>query len=131
MSVGHASGYQLGAVATASPARLVTMLYDAAIAATARAGQSLANSPGPEALDLANTELTRAQDIVLELQLSLDHELGGEIAGTLATLYDFCLDRLVRANVAKDPLLLTAVESVLFQLRDAWTEAAEQAGVGD
>lgn len=125
MAIGERRGYQVGAVATASPAALVTMLYDAALSAVGRARLSLADSLASGAVDTAHRELTRAQDIVLELQLSLDHQLGGEIAANLASLYDFCLDRLIRANVGKDPALLDAVESVLARLRDAWVDASQ------
>ena len=123
MSVGESHGYQVGAVATATPARLVTMLYDAALAAIGRARHQLAQGDAA-ALDSAHREMTRAQDILLELQLSLDHELGGEIARNLGALYEFCLDRLVRANIDKDPRLLGAVERVIEQLRDGWAAAS-------
>jgi flagellar protein FliS len=127
MSLGEHRGYQVGAVATASPATLVRMLFDAAVSAVGRARVALAAPDTPGAFDVAHRELTRAQDIVLELQLSLDHELGGDIAAQLATLYDFCMDRLIKANVAKDPALLDAVSSVISTLRSAWDEAANAA----
>jgi flagellar protein FliS len=127
MALGSNRGYEVGAVATASPAGLVTILYDAALSSVGRAKQALGGLPGPEELDRANKELTKAQDIVLELQLSLDHVQGGQIAESLASLYEFCLDRLLRANLSKDPQPLSAVVSVLSQLREAWTEATHLA----
>jgi len=115
--------YRAGAVSTAQPAQLVTMLYDAAIAAVNRAGAALDGPATADSVTRAHDELTRAQDIVLELQLSLDHDRGGEIAGSLDQLYDFCLDRLVAANTSKSAVLLPAVSSVLAELRDAWLQA--------
>ena len=112
--------YRRGAVTTASPAQLVGMMYSAAIEAIQRAETSI--NQGGQVAD-AHRELTRAQDIVVELQLSLDHEGGGAIAGSLASLYDFCLDRLVRANLSKDPMLLPAVARVLGGLSEAWETA--------
>jgi flagellar protein FliS len=105
--------YQTSAVETASPAQLVLMLYDGALAAIVRARLSA----GAEAV---NRELLKAQDIVSELLVTLDHGRGGALAANLASLYGFCLDRLVAANLRKDLSLLDDVEPVLRGLRDAW-----------
>jgi flagellar secretion chaperone FliS len=75
---------------------------------------------------VAHDELVRAQAILNELVCSLDHEQGGEVARNLAALYDFCLDRLVRANLDKDPALLGAVRSTLADLADAWSTMMRQ-----
>jgi flagellar protein FliS len=116
--------YQSGAVETAGPAQLVLMLYDGALAAVARAGADTAATARPE---LVNRELLRAQDIITELYVTLDRERGGEIAANLASLYEFCLDRLVQANLRKDLALLDGVTPVLAGLREAWEQACCQA----
>src|SRR5688572_11801627 len=54
-------------------------------------------------LKAAHTNVVRAQDILVELLGSLNHEAGGQIASQLASLYDYCFRRLVIANVKKDP----------------------------
>ena len=113
--------YQAGAVNTAGPGQLVLMLFDGSLTAIARAARALETEAVD--IDLAHRELTRAQDIVLELQLSLDHDAGGAIAKSLDSLYAFCLDRLVAANVSKDPQPLASVTKVLNELRDAWEHA--------
>lgn len=117
------NAYQTQAVETAGPIQLVVMLYDGAIAAIAKAKSALANDD-PESLELSHRELTRAQDILVELQLSLDHELGGSIAAALDGIYGFCLERLTTANVTKDPTPLAAVTESLVDLRSAWEHAA-------
>lgn len=116
-----ANPYQQQAVATASPAQLVLMLYDGAIGAVLRATQ--AHGEGFEGLPVVNEELQRAQAIISELLFSLDREKGGHVAQSMASLYDFCLDRLIRANVSKDMALVKPVVEVLTGLRDAWEMA--------
>lgn len=115
--------YQSQAVETAGPAQLVLMLYDGALEAVGKAVAALSDEPRPGRLELVHRELRRAQDILTELSLTLDTDRGGAVATGLASLYDFCLDRLVSANVRKDAAGLGAVTSVLTQLRDAWAEA--------
>lgn len=113
--------YQAQAVETAGPAQLVLMLYDGALAAVTRAEQALHTDP--QEAEAANRELQRAQDIITELRVTLDTQRGGSIAQSLAALYEFCLDRLLDANIRKDASELPAVRSVMAGVRDAWATA--------
>lgn len=113
--------YQQQAVATASPAQLVLMLYDGVLAAIARAKK--AHEDGFVGIALVNLELQRAQDIITELLVTLDRDRGGAVALSLVRLYDFSLDRLIRANVSKNMELLDPVVEVVQNLRDAWEAA--------
>lgn len=122
------SQYRTQAVTTASPAQLVAMLYQGALTAITVAEQALADGTN---LELAHRELVRAQDIVNELTCSLDHEQGGVLAANLAALYDFCTDRLLRANIDKDAGLLSAVRDTLAGLAEAWAGMMQQAPAGD
>lgn len=110
------------ALETASPARLVTMLYDRLARDLATAETAIAS--GDRAAASAN--LTHAQDIVLELRSSLKPELwdGGP---ALASLYAFMLSELIAANVQKDAARVAAVRELVEPLRQAWHEAANQA----
>lgn len=111
--------YQTQAVETAGPAKLVLMLYDRALLAITRSR----TASGPTAIETVNTELLRAQDIMTELLVTLDHERGGTVASNLAALYEFCLERLAQANVHKNMGLLDEVEPVVQGLRDAWEQS--------
>ena len=113
--------YQTDAVSTAGPAQLIQMLYDRALTAVSRSKAALSE----DALDIetAHLELTRAQDIIMELSLSLDHDQGGPIAASMAALYEFCHRTLVSVNASKDPSQLEAVQKVVADLRSAWVEA--------
>lgn len=111
--------YQANAVNTAGPAQLVLMCYDGALDAISRARYAEAT---PERV---NTEIQRAQDLVTELLVGLDFERGGQISPRLASLYRYCLDELLQANLSKDPgTRLDGVVSVLTGLRETWQEIA-------
>lgn len=114
--------YQEQSVATAGPAQLVLMLYDRALTAIVRV-QAVKDPRQPESITVVNHELQRAQDILMELRATLDHERGGHVAGSLDRLYDFCMDRLIMANVSKDLSDLDPVFKILRELRDAWETA--------
>jgi flagellar secretion chaperone FliS len=113
------SHYARDSVTTASPFRLVTMLYDrlARDIDDAELAISMANP------QVAHNALRHAQDIVQELTNSLDveHWSGGE---GLRTLYAWLMEQLVAANVAKDPSLLIGCREVVEPLREAWHGAA-------
>lgn len=115
--------YQADSVTTAGPAQLVLMLFDRALLALERSTAAAEHGDRVAAIEVMNTELQRAQDILTELQVTLDRERGGEVARNLDALYEFCLHRLVVANTSKDVSGLGPVARTLQGLRDAWDEA--------
>lgn len=106
-------------VSTASPVRLLTMLYDRLLLDLTRGAD--AQVLGDRAA--ANTHLLHAQEIVLELAGSLrpDAWSGGP---ALASLYAFLHSELVRANVAGDAERTVAVRALVEPLAEAWRTAA-------
>ena len=114
--------YVGASVGTASPARLVTMLYDRLVRDLAAAETALAGSD----LEGANHVLIHAQEIVWELAAGLDPTKwsGGP---ALAALYQFILSELLEANVKKDAAKVTSTLGLVEPLRDAWHQAAELA----
>ena len=108
--------YLVQQVATASKAMLTSMLFNAAVANTQRAIVHLdAASPQP-----ARRFLIKAQEIVLELRTSLDHDAGGEIAANLERIYDFVYRQLIAASVHGDVRAARDAEQILADLRDTW-----------
>ena len=118
------SQYTNDAILSASPVRLLTMLYDRLLLDLDRA--SLAHAEQNWAV--ASSNLLHAQAIVSELTSSLKVELwdGGE--GLLA-LYNYCRNLLVLANVRRDAASIRESIELLSPLRDAWHEAASQLSV--
>ena len=131
MTTATAQAYVTDSVGTAGPAQLVLALYDGALGAIQRAAVLMA--PGdeeaaparlaPGTIEAVHKQLLKAQRIVTELRVTLDHERGGSIAANLDSLYGFCLRLLVEANLSKDPQNLAPVLEVLRGLREAWAAA--------
>ncbi|GAA4089153.1 flagellar export chaperone FliS [Nocardioides kongjuensis] len=118
------SAYRDNAVATASPARLLVMLVERLVLDVERGLAAQRSGEWPE----AHRHLLHAQDIVLELEHSLD--VDKMPAGKqLASLYEFLRNRLVLANVRRDPRLTTESLTLSRQLCDTWREAAMAAAV--
>lgn len=64
--------------------------------------------------------LARAQAIVAELQSTLDHQAGGDIAPSLHRLYDFILVHMTEANARRSLQHLDEVLSVYGTIADAY-----------
>ena len=111
--------YMGDTVTTASPQRLLVMLYDR-LALDLERGQA-ALVAGDRAA--ASEQLQHAQEIVMELQSSLKVELwdGGP---RLAALYTWLLTELIAANVRGDLRRIADCRKIVEPLRDAWREAA-------
>lgn len=110
--------YQQLSIETATPAQLVSLLYHGAIAAVVRARHAIEGSRH----EAAHADLVKAQAILTELQVTLDHERGGAISESLEALYVWCNELLVRANVAKDVAPLDEVAGLLGELVASWDE---------
>ena len=67
----------------------------------------------------------KLQDIVIELNNSLDFEVGGDIAKELSSLYDYVLFASTQANIkiTKEPL--EGCLNVLNTLYAGWSEAVK------
>jgi flagellar protein FliS len=111
--------YMADSIATASPARLLVMLYDRLVLDLERAEEALLARDRAA----AGQQLLHAQDIVLELRTSLRVDAWAGAPG-LASLYTFLLTELVRANVGGDAARVASCRGLVKPLADAWREAA-------
>jgi flagellar protein FliS len=106
-------------IATASPEKLLTLLYERLVLDLVNAERALgAGDPAS-----ATAHLSHAQDIVLELRASLRVE-AWEGGPGLASLYAYLITELIGASVAKDVDRVIACRRVVEPLAAAWTEAA-------
>jgi len=113
--------YTADAVMSATPARLLTMLYDRLLLDLSRAE----TAHETRSWAVASSNLLHAQDIVTELTSSLKPELwdGGD---RLLALYNYVASALIDANVKRDTARIRESIELLEPLRQAWHEAAGQ-----
>jgi flagellar secretion chaperone FliS len=114
--------YRQVATQTASPGQLVVMLYDAAINSLERAMVGFEKDDPLEINQTIHNNVTRAQDIISELNSSLNLPAGGDFALTMRRLYDYMDNRLSESNLRKEPTGIREVTGRLTVLRDAWAE---------
>lgn len=114
--------YQKNKYETASPHKLILLLYDGALSNITRAQQALDAKQTVE----ANRHILKSQDIINELLACLNEEQGGEIAQNLKNLYFYMVQRLVQANVRKQKDPLIEVEGLLRSLRDTWAQIGKE-----
>jgi flagellar protein FliS len=115
--------YQATQIATATKEQLLLILYDIGIRACRIAAAALDGDGKAQDYDLANTEILRAQDVIRELMVTLNTEKGGDMARGLMQLYDYMYQQLVTANVKKEAKYVSAVLSMLEELKGTWEEA--------
>ena len=110
--------YQRTQTQTADPSELVVMLYEGAVKFLQRA--SFAIKAGDH--QMAHTAIVRAQDIISELNVTLDHGYGS-VAANLSRVYEYLYWRLVEANCKKDLVAIEEVLGLVRELLPAWQEA--------
>lgn len=104
----------------ASPHRLIQMLMDGALEKIHIArGLMVEGKLGDKA-----EHITWAISIIDGLSVSLDKDLGGEIAQHLEDLYDYMVNRLVEANLKNDVAILDEVTDLMKQIKEAWDAIA-------
>ena len=112
----RAIGIETG-VATADPLGLIIMLYDGAIQAIGRA--DLHHVQGD--IEARGLNTSKAIDIIKQgLAASLDKRVGGALAESLSSLYEYMGRRLFAANMSGDRAIYAEVRSLLGELRESW-----------
>ena len=113
--------YKETAIQTATPEKLVLMLFDGGVKFIKQGKKHIENKEYQE----ANNKLQRAQAIVTELMNSLDHNTG-EVADNLFRLYEYMNYQLIQGNIKKDTDKLDEVTNMMSNLKDTFREASKQ-----
>jgi flagellar secretion chaperone FliS len=111
--------YKKTSVNTASKEQVLLMLYQAAIKNCKKAMESIDSNEVAE----KGIHIGKLQDIIIELNNSLDFEIGGEVAKELSSLYDYILFASTQANIKIDKEPLDGCLKVLNTLYTGWNEA--------
>ena len=114
-------------VMSATPERLITLLYQGARAAVRQARLHLQEGRVAE----RGAAITKAIKIVDEgLKMGLNMEAGGEIAANLSRLYDYIVRTLLMANLKADVEQLDIADRLLADLADAWQTSIDRPAPG-
>ena len=111
-------------VTSADPHKLIALLYQGALLAIANAKNGILRN------DIAakGKSISHAIKIINNgLNLSLDKEVGGDLALNLSALYEYMSNRLVVANLNNDMEILDEVSSLLADLKSAWDSIRQSA----
>lgn len=111
--------YKQQSVATAPPGKLLIMLFDGLLRFLSQAKTAI----NERQIEPAHKALVRAQDIVLELRSTLDHEKAPELCESLSDLYTYFYSSLVEANRTKTVDKIDEILPGVQELRDAFSEA--------
>lgn len=116
--------YKQNTVMTAPPEELTLMLFEGMVKFINQSKIFMQEKK----LDKASNANLRAQDIIAELNLTLDMQY--DISKNLRALYDYMSRRLIEANLKKDVDILEEVLGLAAELRDTWKEAMKIARKG-
>ncbi|MBK9324026.1 MAG: flagellar export chaperone FliS [Bdellovibrionaceae bacterium] len=114
--------YKNTSIQSASREKLLLMLYEGAIRFTKQAIKAAEEKNIAE----RGMNIGRAFDIVMELNNTLDHKVGGEIALHLEQLYMFLMEQFTKANISGSPEPLRASLKILENLYEGWVQAIEK-----
>ncbi|MCR4696055.1 MAG: flagellar export chaperone FliS [Lachnospiraceae bacterium] len=112
------SQYQNSKILTASPAELTLMLYEGAI----KFGNIAIAAMKQEKKDIekAHTNIVKVQRIIEEFRATLNWDY--PVAQDFENVYVYLLQRLLQANMSKDPEIMEEVVGHLRTMRDTWIE---------
>jgi len=117
--------YQKNKYETASPHKLILMLYEGALQYADKACKAIESGDVAE----ANRLIQKVQDILSELLACLNLEQGGEIAKNLRSLYMYMMDLLIRANIRKDAGSLREMIGLLQPIKESWEQIGKDVSI--
>lgn len=118
------NAYQRNAIMTASPAELTLMLYEGAIKFCNIAIMGIEKND----MEKAHVNLKKAQDIISEFRITLDHKY--PVWEDFDRVYDYIYRRLVEANMSKDIEVIEDALKYIREMRDTWKEVMKRNASG-
>lgn len=106
-------------IINATPYQLISILYKGALSALKRAEIFMQQNE----IAAKGKELSKAIDIIdTGLKHALNHDAGGKIADNLASLYDYMVIRLLKANLENNVAYIQEVYQLLSDLASTWQQ---------
>ena len=109
-------------VESASPHKLIEMLYDGALERIAQAKGAMEYGQ----VEAKGGRINAAISIVGGLRESLNHETDGDLPGNLDGLYVYIQKILAQAHFKNNVKLLDEAATLLIDLRSAWVEIGKK-----
>ena len=119
------NAYQRNAIMTASPAELTLMLYDGAIKFCNIAILAIEK----QEVEKAHVNLKKAQAIISELRITLDHKY--PVWEDFDRVYDYIYRRLIDANMSKNIADIEDALKYIREMRDTWKEVMKRNAGGE
>lgn len=110
------NAYQRNAILTASKPELTLMLYEGAIKFCNIGIMAIEKKD----YEKANNNIKKAQAIITELRVTLDHKY--PVWEDFERVYDYIYRRLVEGNVHKDIEVIEDALKYIREMRDTWKE---------
>lgn len=106
-------------VDSASPQQLIKMLFDGLLASINAARGAIERGDISEKVRHIGKAVRILQEGLLGV---LDREKGGELAGNLASLYEYCTTQLTLANARNDASMVDEVAGLVSTVAQGWNE---------
>jgi flagellar protein FliS len=119
----NVGAYKSNAVESATPARVVVMLYEEAIRRLVLVQMGM-----PEGGQVWREHLHHARAILGELEIALDDQAAPDLCARLRALYRWSMSELIAAGSEVSVERVAKVERVLTTLGEGWREAAVRVG---
>lgn len=114
----YAKVHNHASVESASPHKLIDMLYEGALERISQAKGAMKYKQA----EAKGKRINQAVSIVGGLRENLDTDKGGDIAENLDALYVYIQSLLVKAHMENDSAKLDEAMHLLLDLRDAWKQ---------
>lgn len=114
--------YKKNKYETASPHRLIVMLYEGAI----RFANQAIDSIEKQDIEKKNTSIQRFQDIIYELMSCLNFKEGKEIANNLFSLYEYIIQLSTNSNTKNDAVYLQEAITIITEIKEAWEQIGKE-----
>ena len=115
--------YRQQSVMTMRQGEMLTKLYDETIKQLSAAVLHLESKD----YGLVNAELQKAQRIINYLRSTIDFQY--KVSNGLAALYTYFIERIVQANIRKDPAPVQEILPMVEELRDVFIQADRAARI--